>query len=142
MSTTYISKKLRERVAKQARHRCGYCLTQERLIGALLQIDHLIPEALGGLTKKDNLWLACAQCNLHKSNLLAGDDPLTGETTRLFNPRQQIWHEHFAWSPEGDLIIGTTATGRATVAALDLNRAPLVVSRRLWVSAGWHPPQE
>lgn len=33
MSTTYIPKVLRERVIKQARRRCGYCLTQEKIVG-------------------------------------------------------------------------------------------------------------
>ena len=52
----------------------------------------------------------------------------------------QRWTEHFRWEENGLLIVGVTPTGRATVNAVQLNRAPLVNSRRLWVSAGWHPP--
>jgi hypothetical protein len=59
---------------------------------------------------------------------------------RLFNPRRQRWLEHFTWTPEGDLVIGLTPTGRATIVALQLNRPTLVRARRLWVVAGWHPP--
>ncbi len=33
MSSTYIPKALRLRIAEEARHRCGYCLTQEVLVG-------------------------------------------------------------------------------------------------------------
>jgi len=36
----YIPKPLRERIAVQARHRCGYCLTSEAIVGAPMEIDH------------------------------------------------------------------------------------------------------
>lgn len=142
MSRTYIPKALRAVVAAQAKYRCGYCLTQEEVVGTPMEYDHLLPEAIGGLTVEANLWLACSLCNDHKNDRIAAIDSDTGETARLFNPREQVWAEHFAWSAAGDLVIGLTPTGRATVVALQLNRAPLVRSRRLWVRAGWHPPQD
>ncbi len=140
MSKTYISKALRERVAVQAQHRCGYCLTQEAVVGTPMEIEHLLPEVLGGLTEEANLWLACSLCNNHKGDRIAAIDPETGDLVRLFNPRQQRWLEHFAWMPEGDRMTGLTSTGRATIIALQLNRPTLVRARRLWVVAGWHPP--
>lgn len=142
MSRTYISKALRERVAEQARHRCGYCLSAETIVGMSMELDHLIPESLGGLTEEDNLWLACSLCNDSKSDRIAALDPTTGERVRLFDPRRQVWSEHFQWSAEGDQIIGLTATGRATVVALNLNRPVLVQARRAWVTVGWHPPRD
>jgi hypothetical protein len=36
------------RVAAQACHRWGYCLTSEAIIGTPLEIDHIIPQSLGG----------------------------------------------------------------------------------------------
>src|SRR5437764_1015296 len=42
MSPAYISAALRQRVAETARFRCGYCLTSQRIIGPLLEIDHII----------------------------------------------------------------------------------------------------
>ncbi|WP_437497284.1 HNH endonuclease [Sorangium sp. So ce1099] len=89
-----------------------------------------------------NLWLACSLCNDHKGNRIAALDPHTGEMVRLFDPRRQRWLDHFSWSSEGAHIIGKTPTGRATVSAVRLNRAELVVARRGWVIAGWHPPEE
>jgi hypothetical protein len=142
MSQSYIPKALRERVAAQAHHRCGYCLTAEAVVGTPMEIDHLIPEVLGGVTEEDNLWLACPLCNDQKSSRIAALDPVTGELARLFDPRRQVWGEHFQWSPEGDRIIGQTPTGRATVAALNLNRPVLVLARRAWVQVGWHPPRD
>lgn len=142
MSKSYVAKALRERVAREARHRCGYCLTQEIVVGEPMEIDHLVPEALGGVTEADNLWLACSPCNLHKGDRLTARDPSTAEVVRLFNPRLQIWTEHFAWTADADLILGRTPTGRATVLALKLNRPALVRARRLWAFAGWHPPPD
>ncbi|WP_437755688.1 HNH endonuclease [Sorangium sp. So ce1389] len=142
MSGTYIPKALRLRIAEEARHRCGYCLTQEVLVGAPMEIDHLVPEALGGQTEAENLWLACSLCNDHKGDRVAALDPETGQVVRLFNPRAQIWGEHFAWTQNGERLVGLTAVGRATVLALNLNRPSLVRSRKLWVLAGWHPPAD
>jgi len=142
MSQAYISKVLRERISAQARHRCGYCLTQEAVVGVQMEIDHLIPEVFGGLTHEKNLWLACSPCNDAKGSRIAALDAVSGEVVRLFNPRDQLWSEHFAWSVKGDLIIGLTSIGRATVQALKLNRASLVMARQLWVTVGWHPPRD
>ena len=63
------------------------------------------------------------------------------EDVPLFNPRKQIWAEHFAWSEDGTKIIGLTACGRATVVVLQLNNLIAVMVRREWVTAGWHPPK-
>jgi hypothetical protein len=142
VSSDYIPVELRRRVAAQARYRCGYCLTQETVIGRPMEFDHLLPRSLGGPTTEDNLWLACSLCNDHKSNRFLVVDPETGLSVRVFNPRQQKWREHFVWSEDATRIDGTTAEGRATVAALQLNRSSLVLARRLWVAAGWHPPQD
>ncbi len=70
-----------------------------------------------------------------------GIDPENGERVSLFNPRRQVWREHFGWSEDGVFIVGRTACGRATVVALQLNHEHLVKARRRWVMVGWHPPQ-
>lgn len=57
MSTTHVPKAIRVRVAAQAGQRYGYCRTSETLTGLPLEVDHLIPEALGGETIEDNLYL-------------------------------------------------------------------------------------
>lgn len=79
-------------------------------------------------------------CNDHKGIRIVAPDPSTGEVVRLFDPRRQGWLDHFGWNADGDTIFGRTATGRATVAALRLNRVEVVEARRSWVIAGWHPP--
>jgi 5-methylcytosine-specific restriction endonuclease McrA len=64
MSHTYIAKSLRDQIASQAQYRCGYCLTAEAIVGTPMEMDHLIPEALGGLTEEDNLRLACSLASI------------------------------------------------------------------------------
>jgi hypothetical protein len=142
MSETFIPKTMRDRVAAEALYRCGYCLTAQAIVGMPMEMDHLIPESVGGETVVENLWLACPLCNNHKANRIAAADPETGEIARLFDPRRQMWKEHFRWSEAGDHVVGTTVTGRATVAALQLNRAVRVLARRAWVTVGWHPPKD
>ena len=140
MTLSRALRALHKRVASQARYRCGYCLSLEAVVGTPMELEHLIPESLGGETEEANLWLACPRCNAHKADRIVARDPDSGRAVRLFNPRRQIWKNHFEWSAEGDRILGITATGRATVAALQLNRPVLVIARRAWVAVGWHPP--
>jgi len=107
-----------------------------------LQFEHLVPLAAGGATVRKNLWLACESGNKAKGGRTHAVDPVTGRRVRLFNPRTQSWPRHLVWSADGTEIIGRTACGRATVAALDLNNPLLVEARRRWVLAGWHPPKD
>ncbi|MCI0394564.1 MAG: HNH endonuclease [Chloroflexi bacterium] len=141
MSKTRISKELRDRVAKSAKYRCGYCQTQEIVIGMPLVVDHIIPEKAGGRSEESNLWSACRRCNEYKGDQTTAIDPETGQEVPLFNPRTQAWSDHFFWDDNGTLIVGLTPIGRATVVALNLNNEYAVRSRRRWVSVGWHPPQ-
>lgn len=140
MSTHPISAALRQRVTAAARFRCGYCLTSQQIIGPLLEIDHIIPEAKGGTNDEENLFLACPMCNSHKAARQEATDPESLLTVPLFTPRTEIWTEHFEWVEEEAVIRGKTPTGRATVTALNMNHPDIVVARRLWVIAGWHPP--
>ncbi len=140
MSVTRVGQRLRAQVLTDAGGRCGYCRSSEEIMGAPLEIEHVVPEALGGPTRRDNLWAACRQCNALKGDRMRASDPVSGETVPLFDPRRQAWEDHFAWVEDGARIAGQTPTGRATVDALGLNRSLLVRARQRWVSAGWHPP--
>ncbi|MDX2212840.1 MAG: HNH endonuclease [Oculatellaceae cyanobacterium bins.114] len=137
---TDISDEVRARVRQRAGDRCEYCLSQQAYVMGRLQIDHIQPIAKGGTDSEDNLCLACELCNQYKWTQTQGHDPKTGEMISLFNPRQQQWAEHFAWSEDGTEIVGQTACGRVTVDALKLNNGLAVIVRRNWVRAGWHPP--
>ncbi len=137
-----ISISLARRVRKQARFRCGYCLTSEILLGMPLEVEHLHPLALGEPTIEENLWLACRRCNAFKGARTKAHDPTTAESVAFFNPRTERWDEHFAWDEGGVKLLGKTPTGRATVAALRINNSEIVVARRQWVAVGWWPPRD
>lgn len=136
----FISKALRERVTERARGLCEYCQTAQSIV-IEMEIDHIVPESASGETTEDNLCLACASCNSAKGSTQTSTDPQTSETVLLFNPRTQFWSDHFQWSTDGILLIGLTASGRATIARLKVNRDIIVKARQRWVKAGWHPPK-
>ncbi len=138
--TKRVPDALRRRVAENAHFRCGYCQTSQRIVGPLLEIDHIMPQARGGTHDEDNLCLACPMCNSHKADRSEAVDPQSGVATRLFNPRVEQWDEHFEWIEEGTVIQGKTPHGRATVSALNMNHPDTISARGLWVIAGWHPP--
>jgi HNH endonuclease len=140
MSKTAIPAALRRLVAERFQHRCSYCQTSELIVGAAFTVDHILPEALGGLTVFENLCLACWSCNLRKGKRIAALDPVSKIRVRLFHPMLESWHEHFRWGADGLLIVGLTPSGRATIPSLNMNDRERVNSRRLWVNAGWHPP--
>jgi HNH endonuclease len=135
-----FSDALKQRVRDNARNRCEYCQSHQDYLMGWLQIDHFWPVSKGGSNALENLCLACELCNQHKWNQTEAIDPETQEWVQLFNPRQQSWHEHFAWSDDGLEIVGITAWGRATVVALKLNNPLAIKVRGHWVRAGWHPP--
>ena len=137
-----ISEQVRFRVRAQAQNRCGYCRSLEMYVLGILEIDHIIPKAIGGSDEEENLWLACSLCNNYKGTQTDAFDPVTQKHVKLFNPRTQQWSQNFAWSEDATEIIGLTACGRATVTALQLNNNIAVSVRRQWVSAGWRPPTD
>lgn len=142
MSDT-VSANVADRVRSAASNRCGYCLSPQRLVMARLEIEHIVPRSKGGSNDESNLWLSCPLCNRFKSDDTQWVDGLTGHVVSLFNPRTQRWSEHFQWTSDGLRIVGTTATGRATVALLHLADDPdAIVVRSYWVEAGWHPPKD
>jgi hypothetical protein len=109
----------RHYVRQRAGNRCEYCRMKQQFDELVFQIEHIIPRKHHGPDAKDNLALACFSCNNHKGPNLTGLDPITGELSRLFNPRANKWEDHFAW--DGALLVGRTPIGRATIDVLAIN---------------------
>jgi hypothetical protein len=139
MSSKRPSRALRRRVADRAQWRCEYCHSPAAFATQPFEVDHIIPRGKNGPTSLENLALACG-CNSYKGERTHARDPQTGRTVPLFHPRRQRWSQHFAWSEDLIDIQGRTATGRATVVALHLNRPELRNLRRLLRTIGEHPP--
>jgi len=104
--------------------------------------DHIQPRSKGGETTFENLCLACRSCNEFKADSTEAIDPLTGETTPLFNPRTQRWSDNLTWSSDATTVEGLTIIGRATIVCLRMNNPVILVARRRWTISGWHPPND
>jgi len=141
MKKVYIPSALRRLVIERAGQRCEYCQMPEEQCADIFELEHVVPRAKGGATTADNLAFACPSCNRYKGARSHAREPQTGRSVPLFHPRRQKWRRHFAWSDNGTQIIGRTATGRATVEALRMNRTAMGNLRRAWYAVGVHPAQ-
>lgn len=131
-------------VAPRAAHRCEYCRAPESVFNFPFEVEHVVPASQGGSDVETNLALACRSCNLRKSDQVRGVDPDSGGADApaevpLFNPRQDWWHQHFRVDRETAAIVGTTPTGRATVACLAMNSPSQLEARRQWMRLGLFP---
>ena len=140
MAKFTISSELREAVISRAFKCCEYCKSQDKYSPTAFTIDHITPESLNGTSDFDNLAYACFLCNRLKSNKLKVFDILTGKWIPLFNPRKDVWSDHFAWSEDATKIIGISIIGRSTVKELKLNRDKLIEYRNCIIPFGTHPP--
>ncbi|OLE71919.1 MAG: HNH endonuclease [Cyanobacteria bacterium 13_1_40CM_2_61_4] len=136
-----ISAELRQLVTTRANGNCEYCQSPESFATERFSIEHIEPRAAGGFTIAENLALACQGCNGHKAAKTAAVDTETRTSVAIFNPRQQRWQEHFAWSEDHLRIIGLTPIGRATLRLLHLNRNSLLNLRKALISINAHPPR-
>lgn len=134
MSTTNIQAAIRQLVVERAKGRCEYCRSPQIFSSYRYEIDHIVAEKHRGETVADNLALSCLPCNRYKGSDIASLDPLTGELTRLFNPRIQDWWENF--SIENGFIVGKTSIGRTTVFILKFNTAAEVALRKMLMEQG------
>jgi hypothetical protein len=136
-----IPEEIQKKVRIRANYLCEYCHTSEKWQYVRFTVDHVIPLTKNGIDTLDNLALACFHCNRRKSDKLTALDPVTGEEVPLFNPRKDVWNEHFIWSENRLFIIGLTPVGRATVDILQLNRERVINIRAADVAVGRHPPE-
>lgn len=129
MSVTYIPVALRSLVYERAKGFCEYCKISDEVSFAKHQIDHVIAEKHGGLTIAENLALSCALCNKYKGSDLSSIDGETGEIVPLFNPRKDVWNEHFRI--ENGVFIGLASNARATIRLLQMNNPARIEERRI-----------
>lgn len=137
--TTRPPAEMRRQVVSRAANCCEYCLLHQDVVGSTHQVDHVISEKHQGETSLANLALSCTTCNRRKGSDIGSIDPITGDLTSLFNPRTQLWSDHFEF--DGAHIIGLTPEGRTTVSFLQLNAVERVIERTELIRAGIYPPQ-
>jgi hypothetical protein len=123
----------RKAVFERARHRCEYCLLPASESTLPHEFDHVRARKHRGQTTLENTCVACARCNGSKGTDATAYDPETDELVRVFNPRADVWDEHFQW--DGAVLHGKTAIGRTTIALLQINEPARVTHRRLLMAA-------
>lgn len=137
MTTNPISALLRKLVIERASGHCEYCLIHQDVSIYSHEVDHIIALKHGGQTSSDNLALSCLSCNRHKGSDFASIDSVSGEIVPLFNPRSQVWNEHF--SLNGEQIEGITQIGQATVRLLKFNAPNRLLERQILISQKRYP---
>ena len=110
---------LKRQVRERADGRCEYCRVPQSLDELPHELEHVLSRQHGGGDDLANLAIACRPCNGAKGPNICSVDDASGEVVRLFDPRRQIWAEHFR--RDGNKIVGVTPAGRATVRLLARN---------------------
>ncbi len=137
MTWNAISAELRKFLIQRASGCCEYCLIHQDFSIYTHEIDHIIAIKHGGETTDDNLALSCLSCNRHKGSDFATIDQVTKEIVPLFNPRRQMWDEHFYL--KGARIKGKTQIGQGTARLLQLNIPNRVLERQVLMNQGLYP---
>jgi hypothetical protein len=131
----YISKADRKAVQGRAHERCEYCCLPDNASHYSHQIDHIIPPRHGGSNEIPNFAWACFHCNNNKGTDIATYDLVTQVPVFLFNPRLDVWQDHFEITGDG-IIIGLNPSGRGTTRLLQMNNPKRVAIRLTLIQAG------
>jgi len=126
-------------VAQRAQHRCEYCLAPEVIFNFHFEVEHIVPLSKAGEDKLPNLALACRSCNLYKAAHKEFPEPDSEQLVILFNPRVNVWSEHFEIDLLTAEIIGLTQNGRASIVCLRMNSSAQKIARQQWVQLGLYP---
>ena len=135
--TSSIPIELRRLVDERASSCCEYCLIPQVATIHNHEPDHIIPSQHGGTSEEHNLALACMRCNRFKGPNLGSIDPKTEKLVPFFNPRKQIWSEHFGL--ENGIIHPLTPEGRVTAKILRFNDEDRVEKRLQLLESGIYP---
>jgi len=137
---TYVHAELRRLVARRADYLCEYCLLSEEDTFFGCEIDHIVSEKHGGLTREDNLAYACLFCNRSKGSDIASLLPGSEILVRFFHPRTEPWSDHFELDrADGTTIQPRSETGEVTARILGFNQIERLLERQLLREAGRYP---
>lgn len=130
--------KLRNLVAERAKFRCEYCRLHEDDSAMPFHLDHIVSLKHRGETKESNLAYSCPDCNFYKGSDLGTYLTSPPETLiRFFNPRTDIWEEHF--EIERGHIAARTAVGEATMRVLNFNSIERIIIRQVLMGIERYP---
>jgi hypothetical protein len=130
-----MSPEIRQATRERAGRRCEYCHLPDQIeLAGPFHVEHVRARQHRGSDELKNLAWSCSRCNSHKGTNLSTVDPDSDNVVPLFNPRDDTWEEHFVLA--GALILGKTATGRATAWLLQMNAGRRVELRSQIIRLG------
>jgi hypothetical protein len=111
-------------------------LPQEATPFITFHIEHVIAKQHVDDKRDESecLSLACDRCNAFKGTNLSTIDPKTRKQVKVFDPRNDLWQDHFQFN--GPIIEGHTAIGRGTVRLLHMNDKRRIELRQEWLKEG------
>jgi len=134
-----IAAALREQVRRRANNCCEYCQMPQSCTQLPHEVDHIRAQKHDGPTTLQNLCWSCALCNGFKGSDVSAYIADTEELIRLFNPRIDVWGQHFEWY--GGILIGKTQLANATIGLLRINSENRVSHRSLLIKCQMFPPR-
>ena len=128
-----ISKVARQLVRQRANFQCEYCLLNEKRSFIGFEVDHIISRKHRGSNDPNNLAYSCGDCNRNKGTDIASIDcnrnkgtdiasidwNNNNQITRFYNPRLDLWAEHFRLS--NTVIESLTSIGEVTITIFRFN---------------------
>ena len=137
MSDARVSSELRRKVRDRANLICEYCLLAEEDSYYGHQIEHIVSLKHGGSSDLDNLALACIFCNRNKGTDLGSIVTGTSNLVRFYNPRTDIWAEHFRL--EGVMIKPLTEIAVVTARIFQFNNEDRKLEREILIRLNRFP---
>jgi len=131
----YVSENLRAEIELRANGFCEYCriAIEDTYFGG--EVDHIISLKHRGQTVSENLALACQPCNRNKGSDLGSISETSNQLVRFFNPRIDVWHEHFRVNSNAE-IEPLTEIGEVTVFIFGFNEPERVIERKGLIEIG------
>lgn len=115
-----VSKVARQLVRQRANFQCEYCLLNEKRSFIGFEVDHIISRKHRGSNDPNNLAYSCGDCNRNKGTDIASIDwNNNNQITRFYNPRLDLWAEHFRLS--NTVIESLTSIGEVTITIFRFN---------------------
>jgi hypothetical protein len=125
----------KETIAAHCDSRCVYCAIHEGRFGGIrnFHIEHFRPKVRFPHLENHiaNLYLACAICNVLKSDDWPGDPVPDHSVAAYPDPSVTDYNTLFTVSPETHQVSAATFAGKYVIERILLNRAQLILERRL-----------
>lgn len=123
------------RIASDCQGRCVYCAIPEARFGGIrnFHVEHFRPKSRFPKLANDirNLYLACGICNVLKSDDWPGEPASDHSTEAYPDPARTDYNAIFRVSTKDYEVVADCVAGRYVIQRVLLNRAQLVIERRL-----------